>query len=108
MLYTVSELSDLISLSKVSIYKKLKLNEDVKSDLNNKDIESSGNEEAATDTDDLTINTELVKTLIEQLKAKDEQITALNDRLEKSKNFIKIPRYYIDKNKRNQSKIYYY
>lgn len=113
MLYTVSELSDLINLSKVSIYKKLKLkeleghiikktgityidevgfnllkdslklNDDVKSDLNNKDIESPLSEETDTDTEDLTINTELVKTLIEQLKTKDIQIQELNNRLAK-------------------------
>jgi hypothetical protein len=111
MLYTVSEISDLINLSKVSIYKKLKLKEfeshvtqkqgityidevgfnlikdslklkeDVKTGLNNDNIDSELNTEISIDSEDLTINKELVKTLIEQLKVKDLQIRELNDRL---------------------------
>lgn len=119
MLYTVSEVSELINLSKVSIYKKLKLkefepyitkkqgityidevgfnllkdslklNEEVKTDLNNKDIEDGADAETATDTEDLTINRELVKTLIEQLKAKDIQIQELNNRLQQEQELHK-------------------
>jgi len=111
MLYTVSELSDLTNLSKVSIYKKLKLKElqphiekksgityvddtgfnllkdslklkeDVKTDFKNKDIETKPNLEVSTDSEVLTINNELVKTLINQLKEKDFQIQELNSRL---------------------------
>ena len=82
MLYTIAEVSDLISLSKVSIYKKLKLkelekhiskkqgityidevgfnfikdslnvNKEINSDLKNEDIDKSINNETAIDKDD--------------------------------------------------------
>jgi hypothetical protein len=119
MLYTVLEVSNLTNLSKVSIYKKLKLkeleghitkkagityidevalgliteslklNEEVKTGLNNNDNESPASEEAAIDSEVLTLNTEIVKTLIEQLKAKDEQIKDLHKLLENSQVLLK-------------------
>lgn len=119
MLYTVAEVSRITNISKVSIYKKLKLkgieghiskeagityidevglklitdslkvNEEVKEDLNQKDIKEPASEETATDTEDLTINKELVNTLIEQLKAKDIQIQALNERLQQEQELHK-------------------
>lgn len=111
MLYTVAEVSDLTNLSKVSIYKKLKLKElepyivknqnityitqeglnlikgglkdsiDGLNELNNKDIEEDPITEDTKDTEDLNINKELINTLLEQLKEKDMQIKDLNDRL---------------------------
>jgi hydroxymethylpyrimidine pyrophosphatase-like HAD family hydrolase len=111
MLYKVSELSALTNLSKVSIYKKLKLKEFepyisknagtiyideigfnllkdslklkeiIKTDFTNRAIQTTVNEEISIDTAVLTINKELVKTLVDQLKEKDLQIHELNKRL---------------------------
>lgn len=111
MLYTVAEVNKITNLSKVSIYKKLKLkefeghvsksdgvtyiddegltlikdslklNESVKKDLNDDDVEENAELEISTDKDDLIVNKELINALIEQLKAKDIQIQELNDRL---------------------------
>lgn len=111
MIYTVSEISDLTKLSKVSIYKRLKLKEfephiqkmqgvtylteeglkliknDLKinidglNELNNKEIEQDPIAEDTRYTEDLTINKELINALLEQLKGKDKQIQELNNRL---------------------------
>lgn len=113
MFYTVAEVNKITNLSKVSIYKKLKLkefknhiikndgityidevgltlikdslklNESVKSDLNSEDTRESTNIEVITDLEDLTTNKELIKSLIEQLKAKDIQIQELSYSLKK-------------------------
>lgn len=111
MLYTVAEVSDLTNLSKVSIYRKLKLKElephivknqnityitqeglnlikgglkdniDGLNELNNKDIEEESREDNTEVKEDLNINRELINTLLEQLKEKDKQIHELNNRL---------------------------
>lgn len=113
MLYTIAEVSDLISLSKVSIYKKLKLkelhghvvknngityvddeglsfikdslkkNDEVKSSLNNDDKESSSNPEIAAE------ETDLVSYLKEQLTVKDNQIAELMQRLAAEQELVK-------------------
>lgn len=102
MLYTVSEISDLIGLSKVSIYNKLKLKElqehisknqgityvdEVgfnlikeglklkEDDLNVLNEEDQKEGSKADDERLLTINIELIKTLNDQLKEKDIQIS---------------------------------
>lgn len=123
MLYTVAEVSKLTNLSKVSIYKKLKLKElenhvtkeagityvddtalkfitdglkfneefkqDDKEEFKDSDTENISNDEIPTSFDDLTINRELVKTLIDQLKAKDDQINDLHKLLENSQVLLK-------------------
>lgn len=111
MLYTVSEVSEKVNLSKVSIYKRLKLKdmqghitkesgvtyidevglkliqeslkstEDIKTDINYKELDDELNDDVSTDVDVLTLNSELVNALIGQLKAKDIQIAELNNRL---------------------------
>jgi hypothetical protein len=102
VLYTVSEISDLIGLSKVSIYNKLKLKElqehisknqgityvdEVgfnlikeglklkEDDLNVLNEEDQKEGSKADDERLLTINIELIKTLNDQLKEKDIQIS---------------------------------
>ena len=111
MLYTIAEVSDLIGLSKVSIYKKmklkeiqehlskkqgvtyiteqgfnlikenLKLKEEVKTELKHKEIDNSGSEEVATDSENFNVKIDYINTLKEQLKVKDLQIQDLNNRL---------------------------
>lgn len=102
MLYTVSEISDLIGLSKVSIYNKIKLKElqehisknqgityvdEVgfnlikeglkfkEDDLNGLNEKSQKEGSKADDERLLTINIQLIKTLNDQLKEKDIQIS---------------------------------
>lgn len=107
MLYTVAEVSELIGLSKVSIYKKLKLKElephivkkqgityideegfnlikdnlKFNDNIKTEDVNTETNEDITKDVDDLTISKELINALLEQLRAKDEQIKQLTDRL---------------------------
>lgn len=111
MLYTVAEISELTNLSKVSVYKRLKLKEfeqhiqkmqgvtylteeglkliqsdlkvniDSSNELNNKEIEQEPSADNTEIKEDLNINKELINTLLEQLKEKDMQIKDLNDRL---------------------------
>jgi hypothetical protein len=117
MLYTISEVSELIKLSKVSIYKKLKLKEMqehitkkqgityiddigltlIKGRL--KDLkkeepqEGTAETEKAQDTvledDVLTINKELIKALLSQLKEKDNQIHELHRLVENGQVLLK-------------------
>ncbi|MBX4272117.1 hypothetical protein [Clostridium estertheticum] len=117
MLYTIAEVSDLINLSKVSIYKKLKLKEMqehitkkqgityiddvglalIKDRLKNlkKEEPQEGTAEAekAQDTvledDVLTINKELIKALLSQLKEKDNQIHELHRLVENGQILLK-------------------
>jgi hypothetical protein len=113
MLYTISEVSDLINLSKVSIYKKLKLkelqghivkkqgvtyvddigfnliksslklNDEVKTGLNNDDNKNDLKQEIATD------KTDLISYLKEQLIVKDNQIAELMQRLAAEQELVK-------------------
>lgn len=115
MLYTVAEVSKLTNLSKVSIYKKLKLKEleghitkeagityiddaalkfitdglKFNEEFKDNNTENSSDDEIPTSFEDLTINKELVKTLIDQLKSKDEQINDLHKLLENSQVLLK-------------------
>ena len=105
MLYTIAEIADITNLSKVTIYKHLKLKdmEKYKSKkkgttyvseegfsliknklsayINNMDSTKSNSSnntdtnEIATDNDDLSINETVIKTLIGQLKIKDLQLS---------------------------------
>jgi len=114
MIYTIAEVSELVGLSKVSIYKKLKLkqiephiskkqgvtyiteegltlikdtlkvNDEVKTDSNPKNINSSVNHEIATDTESFNIKYDYIKTLKEQLNEKDSQIRELTTALGKA------------------------
>jgi len=114
MLYTIAEISDLIGLSKVSIYKKLrvkelaihlskkqgvtyiteqgfnlikeslKLNDEVKKKTNFNDIDDAINAEIATDTEDFNIKIDYINTLKEQLRIKDNQIKELTTALGKA------------------------
>jgi hypothetical protein len=126
MLYSVSEISELINLSKVSIYKKLKLkeiepyivkiqgityvdtigfnllkeslklNEEVKTGLNNEYVEA----EISMDKDYLKLNEEVetglnilkddyIETLKEQLNKKDNQIAELHKLIENNQILLK-------------------
>ncbi|NFI54716.1 hypothetical protein FDA52_17570 [Clostridium botulinum] len=123
MLYSVSEISNLINLSKVSIYKKLKLkeiephitklqgvtyvnevgfnllkeslnlNEKIKTNLNNKNI----NVEIATDLvdfkEDLTslnlLKDDYIETLKKQIEEKDNQIQKLHKLIENNQILLK-------------------
>jgi len=108
MLYTIAEISDITKLSKVTIYKHLKLKdmEQYKSKkkgvtyvseegftlikdrlsayINNSDStknssrSSFSSNEMAMDEDDLSINEVVIKTLIDQLKVKDLQLSEKN------------------------------
>lgn len=110
MLYTVAEVSDLIGLSKVSIYKKLKLKELqghiikkggltylddralnlIKNTLKLNDSETYSNDNTVNDEGekylmnigDLSIKTDYINTLKKQLDRKDAQIKELIDRLQ--------------------------
>jgi len=114
MLYTIAEISDLIGLSKVSIYKKLKakeleihlskkqgvtyvteqgfklikeslkLNDEVKNNVKSKDIDNTVNNEIATDLEGFNIKIDYINTLKEQLKIKDNQIKELTTALGKA------------------------
>lgn len=104
MLYTVSEVSDSTGLSKQTIYNKLKLKElqehiskkqgvtyidevgfnlikdslkiesNDLNDLKDAKNDNASNEEVAMDVEDLKLDNELFKVLIEQLNRKDKQI----------------------------------
>lgn len=110
MLYTVAEVSDLIGLSKVSIYKKLKLKELrghiikkggltylddgalnlIKNTLKLNDSETYETDNTVNDEGekylmnigDLSIKTDYINTLKKQLDRKDAQIKELIDRLQ--------------------------
>ena len=114
MIYTIAEVSELIGLSKVSIYRKLKLKQiephiskkqgityiteegltlikdtlkvidEVKTESNQKYINSSVNDEIATDTESFNIKYDYIKTLKEQLYEKDNQIKELTIALGKA------------------------
>lgn len=126
MLYTIAEIADITKLSKVTIYKHLKLKdmEQYKSRkkgvtyiseegfslikdrlsayINNSGSTKSNNssnspsEETATDTEDLSVNEVVIKTLINQLKVKDLQLSEkdiqirdLNNRLSQEQDLHK-------------------
>lgn len=110
MLYTVAEVSDLIGLSKVSIYKKLKLKElqehiikkggitylddsalnliedslklsNVETDFKN-DVGTSVEKNFLINSDDLAVKDDYISTLKKQLDEKDVQIRELINRLQ--------------------------
>ncbi len=111
MLYTVSEVSDLTNLSKVSIYNKLKLKqiqghisknqgityideeglnlikdslslkENDLNNLNDNKDDTCIKQDIPTDDDNLNLKSSYINTLKEQLKIKDIQIQELNNRL---------------------------
>ena len=106
MLYTIKEISELIDLSKVSIYKKLKLKslqeyitkkggvtyvsqegfnliQASLKHLNNEQTHSSS-KDINEPVEPLTLDKEVFKVLNEQLKIKDTQIKELNDRLKEA------------------------
>jgi chromosome segregation ATPase len=129
MLYSVSEISSLIGLSRQSIYKKLKakelqihishkkgivyidevgfnlikamLNEYIKGvkDLNNKEIATTLNEEVSKDTDNLTLNKELFNLLKDQLKENNKQMQTKDKQIEELNERLKQEQ---DLNKNNQ------
>ena len=104
MLYTIAEISKLIGLSKVSIYKKLKLkeleihlskkqgvtyiteegfnlikenlklNDEVKKKDKSKNIDNIVNDYIATDTESFNLKIDYINTLKQQLNEKDSQI----------------------------------
>lgn len=117
MIYTISEVSNLINLSKVSIYKKLKLkvlqehisknhgityidevgfniirdslklNDEIKTYLNSKELDNSINEDIAADAEDLTLKIDYInflkaenKRLWNELQDKNLQLNS-KDRL---------------------------
>ena len=117
MIYTINEVSNLINLSKVSIYKKLKLkelqehisknrgvtyideegfnlirdslklNDEIKTYLNNKELDKSRDDEIATDAEDLTLKIDYInflkaenKRLWNELQDKNLQLNS-KDRL---------------------------
>ena len=114
MLYTIAEVSELIGLSKVSIYKKLKvkelevhlsknqgvtyiteqgfnlikenlkLNDEIKTEVKLKDVDNTLNDETATDIESFNIENDYIKTLKEQLYEKDSQIKELTTALGKA------------------------
>lgn len=119
MLYTIAEISNLIGLSKVSIYKKLKLKEMeihiskkrgityvseqgfnlIKDNLkvNPNDLNGSNNttksipldDYTATDTEDLNLKDDYIATLKDQLKVKDSQIHDLHKLIENNQVLLK-------------------
>ena len=119
MLYTIAKIADITKLSKVTIYKHLKLKdmEQYKSkkrgvtyiseegfslikvrlsayinDSNsaeNNSTANSFNEETAMDTEALSTNELVLKALINQLKIKDIQIQELNNRLSQEQDLHK-------------------
>ena len=114
MLYTIAEVSELIGLSKVSIYKKLKvkelevhlskkhgviyiteqgfhlikenlkLNDEIKTEVKLKDVDNTLYDETATDTESFNIENDYINTLKEQLNEKDSQIKELTTALGKA------------------------
>jgi len=114
MLYTIAEVSELIGLSKVSIYKKLKakelevhlsknqgvtyiteqgfnlikenlkLNDEIKTEVKPKDVDNKLNDETSTDAESFNIENDYIKTLKEQLYEKDSQIKELTTALGKA------------------------
>lgn len=117
-MYTVEDVSEKLSVSKVTIYSKLKkfddmvvlkqgkkyitddlfnlIKEDLKlknNDNNNLNIDNdlnSLNDEIATDTDDLiNLNKDLISALIEQLRQKDKQIEKLHGLIENNQVLLK-------------------
>ncbi|MBL4930672.1 hypothetical protein [Clostridium paridis] len=119
MLYTIAEISELIGLSKVSLYKKLKLKkvephiikkqgityvdeegfnlikeslklkERVKTELNDNSINEDVNSEVSIDTDTFNLKIDYISTLKEQLKEKDKQIDELHRLVENSQILLK-------------------
>jgi len=113
MVYTIVQISDLIGLSKVSIYKKLKLKGlkdhiskklgvtyvdevgfnlikyGLKENLKEQSSYSTLNYETATDTEDLSFNKEVLKLLEEQLKGQNLIIHELNERLKQEQELNK-------------------
>ena len=111
MLYTVEEISELIGLSKVSIYRKLKLKDialctsrnhgvtyvteeglmlikdnskvisDTSKEVNNDINNTLSNEYIATDTDEITLKDDYILTLKSQLKEKDKQLENYSERM---------------------------
>ncbi|HBJ2623693.1 hypothetical protein FDB24_16720 [Clostridium botulinum] len=117
-MFTVEEVSELLKVSKVTIYSKLKKFDDkvvlkqgkkyitddlinlIKNDLKIKNFDNNNlnidnninslNDEIATDTDDLiNLNKDLINTLIEQLKEKDRQISELHKLIENNQVLLK-------------------
>lgn len=117
-MFTIDEVSEKLSVSKVTIYAKLKKFNDkvvikhgkkyiddelfnlIKNDLKVKNIENDNlnrdtninslNDEIATDKDDLiNLNKDLINTLIEQLKEKDRQISDLHKLIENNQILLK-------------------
>jgi len=112
MLYTVSEISELIGLSKVSLYKKLKskefdehiikkqgtsfideigfnlIKEGLK-DLKSEESDNTSNDETVADEEDLTTKTDYINTLKRQLDVKDKQITELHKLIENNQVLLK-------------------
>lgn len=114
MIYTIAEVSELIGLSKVSIYRKLKLkqiephiskkqgityitedgltliketlkvNDEVKTESKPKDIIGSVDNEITTDTESFNIKYDYINTLKNQLNEKDCQIKELTIALGKA------------------------
>ena len=117
MLYTIAEISDLIGLSKVTIYKKLKLKEmqehiskkqgttyvteegfnfiklglnGFNTDTSTEPQEDTKNVEDIILEDDIKdLNKDLINALIEQLKEKDKQIETLHNLIENSQILLK-------------------
>ncbi len=113
MVYTIAQISNLIGLSKVSIYKKLKLKGlkdhiskklgvtyvdevgfnlikyELKENLKEQSTYSTLNDETATDTEDLSFNKEVLKLLEEQLKGQNLIIHELNERLKQEQELNK-------------------
>lgn len=117
-MYTVEDVSEKLSVSKVTIYSKLKKFDDmvvlkqgkkyitddlfnlIKEDLKFKNTENDNlnidnernslNDEIATDTDDLiNLNKDLLSALIEQLRQKDKQIEKLHGLIENNQVLLK-------------------
>jgi len=111
MLYTVSEISELIGLSRVTLYKKLKLIEmsthiskkqnvtyideiglnlikESLQDLTDEEEHSTLDDETATDKEELTLNADMFNLLKDQLKEKDIQLHEANERLKQAHKLI--------------------
>lgn len=111
--YTIAQISDLIGLSKVSIYKKLKLKElkehiskkfgityvdevgfnlikyGLKNDFKEKEANSTLNNEVVLNTEELSFNKEVFKLLKEQLNEKNIQIHELHKLIENNQVLLK-------------------
>ena len=111
MLYTVSEISELIGLSRVTLYKKLKclemsthiskkqnvtyideiglnLIKNSLQDLNNEKEYNNIDDDIAMDNEDSTLNEDMFKLLKEQLREKDIQLHEANERLKQAHKLI--------------------